>query len=65
MAIFIVFSRYQYDDGRSHSDLARKKGYIDDGHGEMGIIALIGYKNDDPVYRTTHTVALSEVAIMQ
>jgi hypothetical protein len=31
--------------------------YIDDGHGSIGPLFLIGYLGGKPVYRTTHTVA--------
>lgn len=32
-------------------------GPIDDGHDATGPMILIGYLNEQPVYRTTHTVA--------
>ncbi len=44
-----------YDHVVSVSPVPRGKIY--DGHGAMGALVLIGYFNEKPVYRTTHTAA--------
>jgi hypothetical protein len=33
------------------------RGYFYDGHGAKGAFVLIGFLNEKPVYRTTHTLA--------
>ena len=33
------------------------KDWINNGHGSIGPLVLIGYLTGEPVYRTTHTVA--------
>jgi len=33
------------------------RAHLDDGHDDTGPLVLIGYSADEPVYRTTHTLA--------
>ncbi len=35
----------------------KHQGYFYDSHGDMGAFILIGYLNEEPVFRTTHTLA--------
>ncbi len=35
----------------------KHRGYFYDGHGDMGAFILIGHLNEEPIFRTTHTLA--------